>query len=66
MKVSCSKKNKAALKKKLKVILNIVQGGIGTINSKSVKILEDQAEQLESYYLTYPQTILSEIITLII
>ncbi|MBP2655284.1 MAG: hypothetical protein H6Q73_2853 [Firmicutes bacterium] len=69
------KTNKSALKKKLttqleglelleKIVTGIVQAGLGTINAKTIKMLEEQAKQLGSYYLTFPQFVVRDFILL--
>lgn len=69
------KVNKNALLKKLRVQLeglellekitySIVQSGLGTINSKSLTLLEDQARQLGNYYIPGAQSALREFIVL--
>jgi len=69
------KVNKAALVKKVKaqleglelmdkIIKSILQGGLGTINEKTLKILEDQAKQLGNFYIPGAQTALREFILL--
>ncbi|WP_289355362.1 SWIM zinc finger family protein [Paenibacillus sp. S-12] len=56
------KVNKSALKKKLqaqldglesleKLVLSIVRGGIGTVDKKAIKMIQDHAKQLGSQYL---------------
>ncbi len=69
------KVNVSALKKKIKtqvegleilekLICSIVQNGLGTINKKTVALLEDQAKQLGNYYLSGSQAALREFIYL--
>lgn len=69
------KVNKSALVKKLqsqkeglellkKIIYNIIQSGLGTINSKSLQLLEEQAKQLGNYYIPGAQTALREFVLL--
>lgn len=69
------KVNRNALLKKFKVQLDglellekvtysIVQSGLGTINSKSLTLLEDQARQLGNYYIPGAQSALREFIVL--
>ncbi len=69
------KVNKTALVKKIKAQLeglellekmmgSILQGGLGTINEKTLKLLEDQAKQLGNYYIPGAQTALREFILL--
>ncbi len=69
------KVNKPALVKKIKaqldglelldkIISSILQGGFGTMNEKSLKILEDQAKQLGNYYIPGAQTALRRFIGL--
>ncbi|EGO65714.1 hypothetical protein [Acetonema longum] len=69
------KVNKAALKKKIaaqmeglellqKIVNGIVQSGLGTLNAKTLRMLEDQAKQLGNYYLTYPQAVLRDFLFL--
>ncbi|MEN6316568.1 MAG: SWIM zinc finger family protein [Clostridiaceae bacterium] len=72
---SPKKTNKSALVKKInaqleglelldKIISSTLQGGLGTINEKSLKILEDQAKQLGNYYIPGAQTALRGLINL--
>jgi len=67
--------NKKALIKKIqtqleglelaeKVILSLVQSGLGTINKKTLQMLESQAKQLGNYYIPGVQTALREFIVL--
>lgn len=69
------KVNKSALVKKIqaqkeglelleKITYNIAQSGLGTMSSKSLKILEDQAKQLGNYYIPGAQTAVREFILL--
>jgi hypothetical protein len=69
------KVNKSALLKKIsaqkeglellvKIINNITQSGLGTINSKTIQMLEDQTIQLGNYYIPGVQTALREFILL--
>ena len=69
------KVNKNALAKKLqtqkeglelleKIANNIVQSGLGTINSKTLKLLDDQAKQLGNYYIPGAQNALRELLAL--
>ncbi len=69
------KVNKTALKKKIaaqiegleileKIIGNFVQAGLGTINAKNIKVMNDQVKQLGNYYLTGPQIMLREFLML--
>ncbi|KNY27441.1 SWIM zinc finger family protein [Pseudobacteroides cellulosolvens] len=69
------KVNVSALKKKVKtqieglevlekLVYSIVQNGLGTINKKTIALLEDQAKQLGNYYLSGPQAALREFIYL--
>lgn len=69
------KVNKSALKKKLaaqieglelleKILGNFVQAGLGTINVKTVKMMEEQVKQLGNYYLSGPQSMLREFLLL--
>lgn len=69
------KVNKSALKKKItaqieglelleKIIGNFVQAGLGTINAKTIKIMNDQVKQLGNYYLTGPQIMLKHFLLL--
>ncbi|HEX2945469.1 MAG TPA: SWIM zinc finger family protein [Clostridia bacterium] len=73
--VSPKKTNKSALVKKIKaqleglelldkIISSTLQGGLGTINEKSLKILEDQAKQLGNYYIPGAQIALRGLINL--
>lgn len=61
------KPNKSALTKKIrtqlegldaleKLTLSLVRGGLGTIDKKTVKAIEDHVKQLGNYYLTGAQT----------
>lgn len=74
-KVSSKKTNKSALVKKIKaqleglellekIISNTLQGGLGSIHEKSLKILEDQAKQLGNYYIPGAQFALRGLINL--
>jgi hypothetical protein len=65
------KVNKSALQKKLKAQLegldlldkilgNLAQSGLGTMNAKTVKLLDEQVKQLGNYYLPGPQAILRD------
>lgn len=74
-KVPPKKTNKSALVKKIKaqleglellekIISSTLQGGLGTINEKSLKILEDQAKQLGNYYIPGAQIALRGLINL--
>ena len=69
------KVNKNALVKKLqaqkeglelleKITGSIVQSGLGTMNSKSLQLLEDQAKNLGNYYIPGAQTALRELVVL--
>ena len=69
------KTNKKAFMKKIqtqleglelaeKVILGITQSGLGTINVKTLQMLESQAKQLGNYYIPGVQTALREFIVL--
>lgn len=69
------KVNKSALTKKIKTQLeglellekntySIVQSGLGTLNIKSLKLLEEQAKQLGNYYVPGAQNALRELIVL--
>lgn len=69
------KTNKKALLKKIqtqleglelaeKVILGVTQSGLGTINTKTLQMLESQAKQLGNYYIPGVQTALREFIVL--
>lgn len=73
--VSSRKTNKSTLVKKIKaqleglellekIISSTLQGGLGTINEKSLKILEDQAKQLGNYYIPGAQIALRGLINL--
>lgn len=73
--VSSKKSNKSALIKKIKaqlegldllekIINSALQNGLGTINEKSLKILEDQAKQLGNYYIPGAQIALRGLINL--
>lgn len=69
------KVNKSALKKKLlaqleglelleKIIGNFAQAGLGTINAKTIQIMNEQVKQLGNYYLTGPQIMLKDFLLL--
>lgn len=69
------KVNKTALTKKLhaqleglelleKVTYSVAQSGLGTINSKTLQLLEEQSKQLGNYYVAGAQTALRELIVL--
>lgn len=69
------KANKSALKKKIaaqieglelleKIIENFVKSGLGTINVKTIKMMEDQVKQFGNYYLSGPQIMLREFLFL--
>lgn len=73
--VSTKKINKSALVKKIKaqleglellekIINSTLQGGLGTINDKSIKILKEQAKQLGNFYIPGAQTALRGFINL--
>jgi len=47
-----------------KVIYSIAQSGLGTVNRKTLHILEDQAKQLGNYYIQGAQTALRDFIVL--
>ncbi len=47
-----------------KIAFSIAQAGLGTINSKTLKLLEDQAKQLGNHYIPGVQTALREFILL--
>lgn len=65
------KVNKSALQKKLKtqlegldlldkLLANLAQSGLGTMNAKTLKLLDEQVKQLGNYYLPGPQALLRE------
>ncbi|WP_051033592.1 SWIM zinc finger family protein [Acetivibrio cellulolyticus] len=67
--------NKSALKKKIaaqieglelleKIVGNFVQAGLGTINAKTIQIMNEQVKQLGNYYLSGPQTVLKDFLLL--
>lgn len=69
------KVNQSALKKKLtaqieglelfeKLIGNLVQSGLGTINLKTIRTMKEQVKQLGNYYLPGPQIMLRDFLLL--
>lgn len=74
-KPSVKKVNQSALLKKIraqieglellsKITNNIVQSGLGTIDSNTIELLENQVKQLGNYYLPGAQRLLRELISL--
>lgn len=70
------KVNKSALAKKLnaqleglglleKMLLQTVQGGLGSLNKKNVQLIEDQAKELGNYYIPGVQAELKALILLL-
>lgn len=70
------KPNKAALVKKVsaqlegigileKLILKLIQSGLGSIDKKMIQTLEEQAKQLGNYYIPGAQTALRELLLLL-
>ncbi len=69
------KVNKSALKKKIvaqieglelltKITGNFAQSGLGTVNAKTLQMMNEQVKQLGNYYLSGPQTVLKEFLLL--
>ncbi|WP_028593397.1 SWIM zinc finger family protein [Paenibacillus assamensis] len=70
------KVNKSALKKKIqaqlegldlleKLTLSLIRGGLGTIDSKTLKMIQEHVKQLGNYYLTGAQSELRRLVVLL-